>query len=82
MTMKEVKNKLHADSYSSKGGVFTVRKGYFYRMSRTGETFKNEVSENIPKANIIDYGDHWTSFKGGAPLAKSSHWYVKFTVDE
>ncbi len=39
-----------------------------------------QVRAAFPQAVVLDSGEVWKPFVGGAPLAKSSHWFVKFTV--
>ena len=79
-TMKEIKEKISADSYSRKGEIITVRDGFFYTLGKTTQNLIDKVLNAFPNANIIDSGEHWTSFRGGAPLNKSSHWFVKFSL--
>jgi len=79
-TMKEVKEKVGSDSYSCKGGVFTVRQGFFYRHGKTSEDLRNKVLAAFPSAVIIDSGEVYKPFRSWATLANQSHWYVKFTV--
>lgn len=81
-TLKEVKDKLYADSYSKKDGVFTVRHEFFYTHGRTAEQFRDEVLKAFPAATIVDFGEVWKPFRGGASTANSSHWFVKFTFSE
>jgi len=81
VTMKQVKQDVMADSYSSKQGVFTLRRGFFYTRGRTPEQFKDEILEAYPAAIIIDCGEVWKPFAGGASVANSSHWFVQFTFD-
>ncbi len=80
VTMAEVREKIFADSYSQKDGVFTVRKGFYYRFGKTAEDFKGHVLEAFPTAKIEDYGEVNKSFRGGASVANQSHWFVKFSV--
>ena len=80
MTIKQLKEVLMADSYSKRNGVFTVRKGFFYTHGRSAGDFMNEVTQALPNAIIKDFGEHRTSFRGGASVANSSHWFVKFTI--
>jgi len=80
MKLAEIKEKLHADSYSQKDGVFTVRRGFFYRMGKDTETFVADVLKAFPSAKIVDKGEVWIAFNGGASVANSSHWFVKFTI--
>ena len=67
-------------------GIFTARFGYFYRNGRTAESTHDTVVKWLNEAGInhtiVDYGDHWAPFQGGDPIEKSSHFYVKFTVEE
>lgn len=63
------------------GDVFTVRRGYFYRMGASAEKLANTVKRIFPTATILDSGDHWAAFRGGASVAQGSHFYVKFTLE-
>ena len=81
----QVSNALHpfvADSVSRRrDGTIVVRRGYFYRHGQDAEDFQLAVGSALIKAgiqySIKDYGDHWARFRGGASLAKSSHWWVE-----
>jgi len=67
-------------------GVFTYRQGFFYRMGDDASSIRKFVEDQLAKAgvkyNIIDYGEKYAPFRGGSKLKESSHWYVKFTVDD
>jgi hypothetical protein len=80
MTTKEVRAKLEGvfDSVSQKDGVFTVRLGFFYTFGKTTEDVENSVRRAFPNAEIVDSGQVWKPFSGGASVARSSHWFVKF----
>ena len=77
-TMKQVKEKLHADTYSKKGDVFTVREGFFYRFGKTSENLVAAVKRAFPEAIIVDSGEKWVAFRGGHTTAQGSHWWVQF----
>lgn len=81
-TLKEVKEKLSFDTYSVKAGVFTVRKEFFYTMGKTTLYYEKTIKNAFPDAVIVDSGEVWKSFRGGASVANSSHFYVKFTFVE
>jgi len=81
-TMKDIKEKVHADSYSSKAGVFTLRWGFFYTHGKVVENKIEDVKSAFPEAVIVDYGTEHKDFRGGASVAQSSHWWVKFTFDQ
>ena len=34
----------------------------------------------FPNAEILESGEVWKDFRGGASVAQQSHWFVKFTV--
>ena len=80
-TAKEVKEKCQVDTCSKNKGVFTVRVEFFYTHGRTSEWLKRKVLEAYPQASIVDCGEIWKPFNGGASVANSSHWFVKFTLD-
>ncbi len=79
-TMKEIKEELpYFDTYSLKNGIFTVRKGFFYTFGKNIEIYEDMVKNAFPNAKIIDSQEIWKPFRGGASIANSSHWFVKFT---
>jgi hypothetical protein len=82
MTLKQLREKLSADTYSLKNGIFTVRRGFFYTGGRTSEDFAQAVSAALPSATIVEHGEVWKAFRGGASTAQQSHWFVKFQVKE
>ena len=61
-------------------GVWTVREGYFYRHGKSEVDLAAKVKRVLPEANVLDSGDHFAAFNGGASLRKSSHFWVKFSV--
>lgn len=80
LTVKQVRALISADTVSCKDGVFTVRRGYFFRHGGTAKSYAAEVLKAIPSAVIVDSGDIWKTFRGAATTANSSHWFVKFRV--
>jgi len=82
-TLKQVREKIiTADSHSVKAGVFTIRRGFFYTNGYTAEKFAQRVKEAFPTAVILESGEIWKPFRGGASVASQSHWFVKFSVPE
>jgi hypothetical protein len=61
-------------------GSATVMRGYFYRIVSVGQMVE-VVMNNFPDAKIVDSGDHYHDFVGGAEVgsAKSSYRWVRFT---
>jgi len=79
ITPKQVRSALLADSYSVNDGVFTLRWGYFYSRGVTVQDKINYVLEKFPKVKIIDSGNNWKPFRGGATLRNQSHFFVSFS---
>jgi len=84
ITSNFLKEHMRVDSVSKRNGVFTVRKGFFYTHGGNAVKFKNRVVAELEKLNlnfeVVDFGENWAPFRGGAPLPQSSHWFVKFEV--
>jgi hypothetical protein len=79
ITSRQVEEKI-GNHVSKSKGIFTVRKGYFYRNGYTSEMLEEKVRKAFPEAIILATGDKWKPFRGGASLANQSHWYVKFEL--
>ena len=82
MKTKDIKEKLGhmVDVVSFRQGVFTVKKGYFWGASKDGSELRDKVVGKIPNIEVIDYGNHYHEFVGGARPGSSrdSYWWVKF----
>lgn len=80
LTTSHVKELLGADTVSRRDGVYTARWEFFYTHGVTAGDKVNVVKKQLPKAAVVDSGEVWKAFRGGASTAQSSHWYVKFTL--
>ena len=80
MTNTQVRDALNPDTLSQKNGVFTVRRGFSYKSGFTADAYAAEVLKAFPHATILQKGEVWKAFRGGASVAQQSHWFVKFTV--
>jgi hypothetical protein len=82
MTGTEVGNLLNTDCVKKYRGVFRYHKSYFYTSGLTPETLIAKVKEKLPNAKIIDSGDHYAKFFGGAPSGSKldSFMWVTFTL--
>lgn len=74
MTLSEIKHKVGADTISRKGDVITVKRGFFYRMGNSEDTFAENVKRAYPNAEIIEAKEVWRQWPG------HSYWYVKFRL--
>jgi hypothetical protein len=70
---------------SKSKGVYKVRFPYFYR-SGTVDGVKAKVEQQLTEKGIphtiLDANDYWAPFKGSASVAKQSHLWVTFTINE
>jgi hypothetical protein len=80
ITIKELEEKIHADSYSIRNGIITLRWEFFYTHGVTTAHKERLVMTMFPTAKILDSGEVWKRFNGRSSTANSSHWFVKFTV--
>lgn len=69
-----------------KQGNFIFRKGFFYRHGMDSNQFAERVSAALTNAgfdfDIIDKGEVYKAFRGGASLAQQSHWFVKVRIND
>jgi len=70
-----------ADSVGrNKAGQIVIRRGFFYRHGGSAEVFLAHIRRELAAAGIahtvVDYGERWAAFRGGATTAQGSHWYV------
>ena len=81
---KQVKQTLGRifDTFSSKGGVYTIKKSYYWGFTEDGSALADKVQQKLPQAVIVDYGNHWHPFVGGAKSgsAKDSFYFCKFKI--
>jgi hypothetical protein len=82
-----LKEEVMADMISkTKSGTYMFRKGYFYRHGDTAEGFAVRVESDLKRlgfiTTLIDVGDHYADFKGGAGVKANSHFYVEFDLKE
>ena len=78
--LEEIKWNTGADDISLSKDIITVRRGFFYTMGKTADDYVQRVLKAYPKAKIIDSGEVWRTFRGGASVRTQSHWFVKFKL--
>lgn len=86
MTAPRLQEILGVSHVSKHKGVFKAYRGFFYRHGYNKDAFFARIDEELTKAGIehtmIDCGELWAAFRGGAPVQKSSHFWATFTVTE
>ena len=87
MKFSEIRSLLnpHCDMVSKKrNGNIICRKGFYYTHGYCAADLEQEISialrDKQIKFQIIDSGEYWTAFRGGAPIQRQSHWYVEFKL--
>ena len=78
----DLKQILCVSQLTKSKGIFTARQSFFYRHGRSEEKLAEKIKERIPNAVIVDMGEVYKPFKGGASVSKQSHFWVKFTIPE
>lgn len=70
------------DTFSLRKGEYLIKKSYYWGLDSDGSTLANKVKKILPEAEVIDYGNHWHPFVGGAKAgsAKDSYLYCKFKI--
>lgn len=81
LTLKLLRDCVSADSYGrTREGNLIVRRGFYFTHGETAEDFRDRVVSQLTacdvEAHVVDYGEVWKPFRGGASVAQSSHWYV------
>ena len=68
----------------NRSGNYVFRRGYFYTGGADEDKFADALAKRIADigltAKLIDKGNHWAPFKGGASIEKGSHFYAEFEI--
>lgn len=73
---------MHVSTFGkNKAGNYVVRKGYFYTNGYDEQKFADNFSKLFPEFEIVNKGNAWKAFRGGASVANQSHWWVEFHED-
>ena len=81
--IKQIRDNVPADGVSKrrKDGVIVIRRGFYYRNGQTAESYADRVRVRLTEHNIaakvINCGEVWKPFRGGASLASQSHFWVE-----
>lgn len=86
MTVTALEEIVSADNITKRNGIFTIRKGFFYTMGGSADKFRDSVEAELINHDIrfetIEADEVYKAFKGGAPIVKQSHWYVKVRITD
>jgi hypothetical protein len=81
VTLANLKEKIYCDQISKCKQGFIFRRGFFYTNGGTSEKFKNNIVKQLTEKGftkfvVVDSGEKWTTFKGGASLTNLNRWWV------
>jgi len=83
MTKTDIRRAINASTLTKhKDGTYTARWGFFYTHGRDEDTYVAKLKEKFPDVEIIEKGEICKPFRGGAPVSRQSHWYIKFRFRE
>jgi len=91
MSMKKTARQVLADLLpdtmgTNKRGSLVLRWSFFYTMGRTAQWYVKAVTELLTKHGIphtiVDSGEVWKAFRGGASVAQGSHFFVEVKVED
>ncbi len=63
-------------------GEFKFYRGFYYKMGGSSEAFRARITQCVTAAypttpfTVTGDGEHYTGFRGGAPIQSQSHWWV------
>lgn len=82
-----LKENISVDSIGRKrDGTYIFRQGFFYKHHITHQIVAERISRQLDGLNrphsVVDSGEHWTAFRGGATVANSSHWWVQVRFED
>jgi len=70
----------------NKDGNYIARRQFFYKQGKTAEDYEERLKNLAKKAGveveIVDSGEVYKPFRGGASTANSSHFFVVFNIKD
>lgn len=80
--LRALKNAGYVQAVGRKqNGDIVARRGFFYRNGKTSADFDQYVRNVLNQAGledkyyVVESGEVWKPFRGGATLANQSHWF-------
>ena len=86
IVLTQLRNKIHCDMISKKrNGNIIFRNEFYYRHGKTAFDNETDISKQLREHNfnfkLINSGEVWKAFNGGASTANSSHWWVEVKIN-
>ena len=74
-------NGVYLDDLCKSKGVYIARNSFYFTGGKTSALLRAQIA-SVPNTEVLDDGEVWKSFRPGASIAQSSHWYVTFNFKE
>jgi hypothetical protein len=75
--------KINSTHLSKRGNVYKLKKSYYWGITKSSrEVLEPQVKKAFPNAEIIDSGNHFHPFVGGAKSgsSKDSYYWITFKI--
>ena len=86
ITRKQLEEICCADQIVKSKGTYKILRGFFYRHGGNEEKWRDKVVDRLNAAGIkfevIDCYENYAAFRGGASVARNSHWAVVVDIKE
>ena len=85
--IQTIRDNISVDEISKdREGNLIFRRGFFYTNNGSAEQFAARIDNELTNLNIphtiVDKGQVWRPFKGGATTKSQSHWWVKVKISQ
>jgi hypothetical protein len=74
------------DNLSFSQGVWTLRMEYYWRSNRSDQERWQGSIDKLRECGftvvVVEYGDHYASFKGGASVKRNSNYFMRFKLSK
>ena len=85
--IQKIRDNISVDEISKdREGNLIFRRGFFYTNNGSAEQFAARIDNELTNLNIphtiVDKGQVWRPFKGGATTKSQSHWWVKVKISQ
>jgi hypothetical protein len=86
-TARQVLGDLLPDTMATnKRGNLILRWSFFYTMGCTAQRYVKAVTDELTRHGIshtiVDSGEVWKDFRGGASVAQGSHFFVEVKIED
>ena len=83
-TTASIHDAISCDTLSLRGGIYLAKWTYFYSGGLSKEGCSKKITTAFPNAYIIDSGNHYHAFVGGAKIGgpQDTYFWVTFKLNQ